>query len=90
MQDLQGGALDADATYLAPARPAFSIWSAIYLGLIAYTVWQAMPGQRASSRQRALGWWIALTMVLVNLAVDLAYGWLDPRIELQNRRMAKA
>jgi peptide/nickel transport system permease protein len=33
---------------------------------------------------------IALTMVLVNLAVDLAYGWLDPRIELQNRRMAKA
>ncbi len=33
---------------------------------------------------------IALTMVLVNLIVDLTYGWLDPRIELHNRRAAKA
>ena len=33
---------------------------------------------------------IALTMVVVNLCVDLAYGWLDPRIELHNKRAAKA
>ncbi|KAA9107887.1 TspO/MBR family protein [Microbacterium rhizomatis] len=67
VQDLQGGALDADSTYLAPARPAFSIWSAIYIGLVAYTIWQALPGQRARDRQRAMGWWIALTMVLNGL-----------------------
>jgi len=30
-------------------------------------VWQALPGQRASERQRALGWWIALSMVLNGL-----------------------
>lgn len=72
VQDLQGGALDADSAYLAPARPAFQIWSVIYLGLLAYTVWQALPGQRASARQRAVGWWIALTMVLNGLWLVLA------------------
>ncbi|QKJ18406.1 tryptophan-rich sensory protein [Microbacterium hominis] len=67
VQELQDGALDVDGSYLAPARPAFSIWSVIYLGLIVYTVWQALPGQRADVRQRALGWWIAATMVLNGL-----------------------
>jgi hypothetical protein len=67
VQDLQDGALDADASYLAPARQAFSIWSAVYLGLIAYAVWQALPGQRASERQRRLGWLIAVTEVLNGL-----------------------
>jgi hypothetical protein len=67
VQDLQNGALDSDGSFLAPARPAFSIWSVIYLLLIVYTVWQALPGQRASGRQRATGWLIALTMVLNGL-----------------------
>lgn len=67
VQDLQNGALDVDGSYLAPARPAFSIWSVIYVGLILYAVWQALPGQRADRRQRALGGWIALTMVLNGL-----------------------
>jgi hypothetical protein len=64
VQDLQNGALDADASFLAPARPAFAIWSVIYAGLIAYAVWQALPAQRARPRQRAMGWLIALTAVL--------------------------
>ncbi|MFB2586256.1 tryptophan-rich sensory protein [Herbiconiux liukaitaii] len=59
-----GGALSADSTLIAPAGPAFSIWSVIYLGLIAYAVWQALPAQRASSRQRALGYPIAATLLL--------------------------
>lgn len=67
VQDQQGGALNTDGSYLAPAGPAFSIWSAIYLGLIAYGVWQALPRQRASDRQRAMGWPIAVTMVLNGL-----------------------
>jgi len=67
VQDLQGGALDQDGSYLAPARPAFSIWTAIYVGLFAYTVWQALPRQRGSERQRALGYLIAGTMALNGL-----------------------
>ncbi|EIC08011.1 MAG: tryptophan-rich sensory protein [Microbacterium sp. 69-7] len=64
VRDLQGGALDADATVLAPATPAFSIWSLVYVLMIAYTIWQALPGQRARERQRRAGWWIAVTAVL--------------------------
>ncbi|MGN8553424.1 UNVERIFIED_CONTAM: tryptophan-rich sensory protein [Microbacterium sp. SLM126] len=67
VQDLQDGALDADGSYLAPATSAFSIWSVIYVGLFAYTVWQALPRQRSRTRQRALGWLIAGTMVLNGL-----------------------
>lgn len=33
---------------------------------------------------------IAFTMVAVNLLVDFAYGWLDPRIEVQNKKAATA
>jgi hypothetical protein len=64
VQELQDGALAADGSYLAPAGNAFSIWSVIYVGLIGYAVWQALPAQRASARQRSLGWFVALTAVL--------------------------
>lgn len=67
VQDQQGGALDQDGSFLAPAGPAFSIWSLIYLGLIAYAIWQALPAQRRDERQRAVGWLIAATEVLNGL-----------------------
>jgi hypothetical protein len=67
VQDLQGGALSATATVLAPASSAFSIWSVIYLFMIAYTVWQALPSQRGSERQRRVGYPIAATAVLNGL-----------------------
>jgi hypothetical protein len=35
-----GGLLAADSTHLAPAGPAFMIWSVIYAGLGAFTLWQ--------------------------------------------------
>ena len=67
VEDLQDGALSSEGSYLAPASTAFSIWSVIYVGLFAYTVWQAFPRQRERSRQRAVGWLIAGTMVLNGL-----------------------
>ncbi|WP_336641177.1 tryptophan-rich sensory protein [Microbacterium sp. USHLN272] len=67
VDDLQDGALSAQGSYLAPAGPAFSIWSLIYIGLLAYTVWQALPAQRADARQQAVGGWIAASMVLNGL-----------------------
>lgn len=72
-----GGALAADSTLLAPATPAFSIWSVVYTGLAAYTVWQWLPSQRTNPRQRALGWLVALSMIL-NAAwiLSVQAGWL--------------
>lgn len=67
IQDAAGGAFAADATMLAPAVPAFSIWSAIYLGLIAYAVYQALPRQAGRAVHRCVGWW-ALASVLLNAA----------------------
>jgi hypothetical protein len=64
VEESSGGALAADATLLAPAVPAFSIWSVIYVGLAAYTIWQWLPGARTSSRVRETGWLAALSMLL--------------------------
>lgn len=72
IRDAQGGALDADASLLAPGRPAFGIWLVIYAGLIAYAVWQLLPRQRAAERQREIGWWIAATAVLNGLWIVTA------------------
>ncbi|GGF98112.1 hypothetical protein GCM10007304_10110 [Rhodococcoides trifolii] len=59
-----GGALSATSTLVAPAGPAFSIWSVIYLGFVAYTVWQFLPSQKTNDRHRLLGIPIAITMIL--------------------------
>lgn len=62
-----GGALSADATPVAPAGAAFSIWSVIYTGLAAYAIWQLTPNARRSARQHALRPW-ALASVVLNAA----------------------
>jgi hypothetical protein len=67
IQDAAGGALAADATLIAPATPAFSVWSVIYVGLLVYTVWQFLPGQSAAERHRRLGYWVAASLVLNGL-----------------------
>ena len=59
-----GGALSADATLIAPASPAFSIWTPIYAGLVGYAVWQLAGSRRADPRQRRVGWLVAATMLL--------------------------
>src|SRR4030043_2288064 len=46
--------------YFVPAGYVFSIWGLIYLGLIAFAIFQALPSQRENPRLRASGWWIAL------------------------------
>ena len=59
-----GGALAADATLLAPAGPAFAIWTPIYLGLAGFTVYQWLPAQTREPRHRAIGWLAAASMLL--------------------------
>ena len=64
VEETAGGSLSATATLLAPAVRAFSIWSVIYAGLIAYVVWQWLPANTASPRARAIGWLASASMVL--------------------------
>jgi hypothetical protein len=64
VQDAAGGALAADATLIAPGTGAFSIWSVIYFGLLAYAVWQFLPGQRTDARHRRLGYPVAASLLL--------------------------
>ncbi|HSB01886.1 MAG TPA: hypothetical protein VLE49_14645 [Anaerolineales bacterium] len=51
---------DRFKVYFVPAGYVFSIWGLIYLGLIAFAVFQALPSQRENPRLRATGWWISL------------------------------
>jgi len=79
VSDAAGGALSADATTIAPATQAFSIWSVIYAGLVAYAVYQALPGQRSRDRHRRLGYWVAASLLLnaawLFVAVQLGSVW---------------
>lgn len=64
ISEAAGGALSADATPLAPAGPAFSIWSVVYLGLVGYAVLQILPAWRSSPRHAALRPWAAVSALL--------------------------
>jgi hypothetical protein len=55
-----GQIADRFHVYFVPAGFVFSIWGVIYLGLIVFAVFQALPGQRENPRLRATGWWISL------------------------------
>ena len=63
IDEAAGGLLAADATHLAPATPAFRIWSVIYLGLGAYTLWQWWDRR---DERRVAG--LAIASLLLNAA----------------------
>lgn len=46
-----------------PAGYVFSIWGLIYLGLLAYAIYQLLPSQRENPRLRQTGWWFVLSGV---------------------------
>ena len=77
VEESSGGNLSANATLIAPAVPAFSIWSVVYAGLAAYTIWQLLPVAATDPRARATGWLAAASMLL-NAAWLLVtqVGWL--------------
>jgi hypothetical protein len=57
--------------YFVPAGYVFSIWGLIYLGLIVYAVFQALPAQRSNPRLRSIG-----TLFLVASAANIAWIFL--------------
>lgn len=55
---------DRFEVYFVPAGYVFSIWGLIYLGLLAFTIFQALPAQRENPRLVKIGW----AVVIGNLA----------------------
>lgn len=55
-----GAISDHFNVYFVPAGYVFAIWGVIYIGLLAYAVYQALPAQRNNPRMQATGWWVVL------------------------------
>jgi hypothetical protein len=55
-----GAISDSFVVYFVPAGYVFAIWGIIYIGLIAYAIYQALPSQRENPRLQATGWWVVL------------------------------
>jgi translocator protein len=64
-----GDISDRFEVFFVPAGYVFSIWGLIYIGLIAFAVFQALPSQRENPRLVRLGYWFAVSC-LANI------GWL--------------
>ncbi len=54
---------DRFQVYFVPAGYVFSIWGLIYLGLVAFAIYQALPSQRDNARLRRVGYLFALSCV---------------------------
>ncbi len=54
---------DRFQVYFVPAGYVFSIWGIIYIGWIAFAVYQALPTHKESPRLRRLGYFFALSGV---------------------------
>lgn len=49
------------SNYFVPAGYVFSIWGLIYLGLLAYAIFQALPAQANNPRLKAIAGWFLLS-----------------------------
>lgn len=52
---------DSFNVLFVPAGYVFSIWGLIYIALLAYTIYQALPGQRSNPLLRRTGWLVAVS-----------------------------
>jgi len=64
-----GGHTSADISnkytaFFTPANYAFAIWGVIYLLLILFSIYQALPAQRQNLNARKVGWLFVLSCVL--------------------------
>ncbi len=55
-----GAISDSFHVYFVPAGYVFAIWGIIYIGLITYAIYQALPSQKDNPRLQATGWWVVL------------------------------
>ncbi|MBI5031457.1 MAG: tryptophan-rich sensory protein [Chloroflexi bacterium] len=59
-----GAISDQFMVLFVPASYVFAIWSVIYIGWIAFSLYQALPSQRDNPRLQRIGWLYALSGVL--------------------------
>lgn len=55
-----GAISDSFHVLFVPAGYVFAIWGLIYIGLIAYAVYQALPAQKENPRLQAISLWVIL------------------------------
>ncbi len=67
---------DSLPSLFTPAGYVFSIWSIIYIGLIAFGIYQALPSQRNNPRIERVGWWFVIAN-LFNSAWIFAWHYLQ-------------
>jgi benzodiazapine receptor len=56
-----GAISDKFKVFFVPAGYVFAIWGVIYLGWLAFTMYQALPTQRNNPRLQRIGWLFALS-----------------------------
>ncbi|MEN6570227.1 MAG: TspO/MBR family protein [Anaerolineaceae bacterium] len=59
-----GAVSDSFKVFFVPAGYVFAIWGLIYLLLIGYTIYQALPAHREDATLRRIGWWYVLSAVV--------------------------
>jgi benzodiazapine receptor len=59
-----GEVSDAVPSLFTPAGYVFAIWGLIYLGLTAFTVYQALPAQRDRPLIEQIGYWFVISSLL--------------------------
>ena len=69
---------DSFAVFFVPAGYVFAIWGIIYIGLIAFGIYQALPSQRENPRLRSLGYWFALSCLANGIWIFLWHYELFP------------
>lgn len=55
---------DQFKVYFVPSGYVFAIWGVIYIGWIAFSIYQALPSQRDNARLQRISWLYALSGVL--------------------------
>lgn len=69
---------DQFQVYFVPAGYVFAIWGLIYIGMIAFAVYQALPAQRENPVMRKVGYWFALSGVFNSLWLFLWHYLMFP------------
>ncbi len=59
-----GAISDQFKVLFVPAGYVFAIWGVIYIGWIAFSIYQALPAQRSNPRLQRIGWLYALSGLL--------------------------